>query len=76
MRYLFIKEDEVDSHKFTVFIDVTGIPEADEARDDEIRSLAKLESLAAEEDILHDWMKPALVERSSGRKMNSLMYLI
>lgn len=73
MRYFFIKEDEVDFYKFIVFIDVTGISEADEVRDDEIRSLVKLESVVVEEDIFYDWMKFVLVERSFGRKMNSLM---
>lgn len=42
---LFIKEEEGDSHKLTVFLHVKRIPEAEDVRYDELRNPTKWEGV-------------------------------
>ena len=45
LTYLFIKEDNRDSQKLSVFLEVQGIPEADEANSYALTTLTKTERL-------------------------------
>ena len=45
LTYLFIKENNRDSHKRSVFLEVQGIPEAEEASGYALTTLTKTERL-------------------------------
>ena len=45
LTYLFIKEENNDSHKLTVFLEVQGIPKAEEARGYALTTTTKTERL-------------------------------
>ena len=45
LTYLFIKEENRDSHKLPVFLEVQGIPEAEEARGYALTTKTKTERL-------------------------------
>ena len=45
LTYLFIEEKNRDSHKLPVFLEVQGIPEAEEARGYALATMTKREKL-------------------------------